>query len=211
MTIHWSRLKRRRKRRRRRGRCSPQSPAQPGPSRYSPPSVPSLRSPALTQHLVQWDGVWMHGGGGWNGGDWQDRKGGGGWDRQTVGEMGQRGFFAWSLAAAAFPLGLWFVCYPAALRGRGLMLNPRLGSIQVQAAILDILVDLLSSFQEGVLNVFTSEQTGHTHKCELHRRRLIGSCSAGTGKLKLCRLTFLRWLPRTTNLFNIKQTQWLSH
>lgn len=96
----------------------------------------------------------MHGGDGWNGGGWQDRKGWGGTDS---GRKGAKGLFAWSLAAAAFPLGLWFVCYPAALRGRGLMLDPRLGSIQVQTAILDILVDLLSSFQEGVLNVFTSE------------------------------------------------------
>lgn len=79
------------------------------------------------------------------------------------GRNGAKGLFAWSLAAAAFPLGLWFVYYPAALRGRGLMLNPRLGSIQVQAAILDILVDLLSSFQEGVLNVFTSENRQGIH------------------------------------------------
>lgn len=87
----------------------------------------------------------------------------GGVGQTDSGRKGAKGLFAWSLAAAAFPLGLWFVCYPAALRGRGLMLDPRLGSIQVQAAILDILVDLLSSFQEGVLNIFTSENRQGIH------------------------------------------------
>lgn len=37
------------------------------------------------------------------------------------------------------------------------MLDPRLGGVQVQAAVLDVLVDLLSRFQEGVLDVFTSK------------------------------------------------------
>lgn len=171
------------------------------PPRSFPPQPCSHAAPGAVGWGVNARRWWME----WRGLAGQER--GWGVGQTDSGRNGAKGLFAWSLAAAAFPLGLWFVCYPAALRGRGLMLNPRLGSIQVQAAILDILVDLLSSFQEGVLNVFTSEQTGHTHKCELHRRRLIGSYSAGTGKLKLCRLTFLRWLPRTTNLFNIKQTQ----
>lgn len=42
------------------------------------------------------------------------------------------------------------------------MLDPRLGGVQVQAAILDVLVDLLSSFQEGVLDIFTSEHRAKT-------------------------------------------------
>lgn len=98
----------------------------------------------------------------WRGLAGQER-GWGGVGQTDSGRNGAKGLFAWSLAAAAFPLGLWFVYYPAALRGRGLMLNPRLGSIQVQASILDILVDLLSRFQEGILNVFTSENRQGIH------------------------------------------------
>lgn len=38
------------------------------------------------------------------------------------------------------------------------MLDPGLGGVQVQAAVLDVLVDLLGGFQEGVLDVFSPEQ-----------------------------------------------------
>lgn len=43
------------------------------------------------------------------------------------------------------------------------MLDPRLGSVQVQAAILDVLVNLLGSFQEGVLHVLASAQANDQH------------------------------------------------
>lgn len=46
------------------------------------------------------------------------------------------------------------------------MLDPGLGGVQVQAAILDVLVDLLCGFEEGVLDVFTSESSARRRERE---------------------------------------------
>lgn len=52
------------------------------------------------------------------------------------------------------------------------MLDPRLGGVQVQAAVLDVLVDLLGRLQEGVLHVFTPG--GEKKKERVRRGELPG-------------------------------------
>lgn len=70
----------------------------------------------------------------------------------------ERSKSSWSLTAAAFLLGLCVTGEPAALWGSGLVLDPRLGCVQVQTAVLNVLVDLLGCLQECILHILTSVQ-----------------------------------------------------
>ncbi len=75
----------------------------------------------------------------------RDRGGGGGWWR--------------SLTATPFPLRLWFAGEPTALRRRRFVLHARLGRVQIQTAVLDVLIDLLSCFQKRVFHILSSAST----------------------------------------------------
>lgn len=68
--------------------------------------------------------------------------------------VGSRG--RWSLTATPFPLRLWFAGEPAALRRWRFVLHARFGRVQIQTAVLNVLVDLLCCLQESVLHVLTS-------------------------------------------------------
>lgn len=68
--------------------------------------------------------------------------------------VGSRG--RWSLTATPFPLRLWFAGEPAALRRWRFVLHARFGRVQIQTAVLNVLVDLLRRLQESVLHVLTS-------------------------------------------------------
>ena len=61
------------------------------------------------------------------------------------------------LAAAAL-FGCWVVgVESASLGGRRLVLDTRLCSVQVQTAVLDVLINPLCCFQEGFFHIFSSE------------------------------------------------------
>lgn len=79
--------------------------------------------------------------------------------------------FSVRLAAAALFRRLAVGVEASSLWRRRFVLDPRLCGIQVQAAVLDVLVDLLGSFQEGVLHVFTSGHRRGAQKGERRRRR----------------------------------------
>lgn len=76
----------------------------------------------------------------------------------------------WSLTAAALLLRLCVTAEPPTLGCGRLMLDPWFGSIQVQAAVLNVLVDLLCSFKESILHILTS--VGWT-KAEMLKRTEI--------------------------------------
>lgn len=61
------------------------------------------------------------------------------------------------LAAAAFFGRLAVGAEAASLRRRWLVLDSRLGSVQVQTSILDVLVNPLCCFQEGLFHVLSAE------------------------------------------------------
>lgn len=63
------------------------------------------------------------------------------------------------LAAAALSGWLAVCVEPPPLRSRRLVLDPRLCSVQVQTAVLDVLVNPLGCFQEGLLHVLPSEDS----------------------------------------------------
>lgn len=73
----------------------------------------------------------------------------------TGGKGQLKGQWVGSLAAAAFLLRLRFTGQPSSLRGGGLVLDTRLGGVQVQASVLNVLVDLLGCLQERVLHILT--------------------------------------------------------
>lgn len=52
------------------------------------------------------------------------------------------------------------------------MLDSRLGSVKVQTAILDVLVNPLCCFQEGLFHVLTSEEEDGGYRMERLRYRL---------------------------------------
>lgn len=66
-------------------------------------------------------------------------------------------FCPWLTAAAVFGR-LAVGVEAAALRRRRFVLDARLGRIQVQATVLDVLVDPLGRFQEGFLHVLPTEE-----------------------------------------------------
>lgn len=94
------------------------------------------------------------------------------------------------LAAAALLGGLAVAVESASLRRRRFVLDSGLGRIQVQTAVLDVLVNSLGRLQEGLFHVFSSgDQRNKGQEGNRNGRR-------GTASV----LTSLRWPPGTVNL-----------
>jgi len=95
------------------------------------------------------------------------------------------------------------------------VLHARLGGVQVQAPVLDVLVDLLGRLQEGVLHVLPAGRAEKRPETDGNRKlaRCLVSGATGKGESEVRgqsgggfseegeELTSWRWPPGTTDLF----------